>query len=96
MRALRALRLLLFLTCREAAPMLSRAMDRPPAGPERAALRVHLWICPSCRRYRAQLGLVRSVLARCRAGMLQVCLRPLPEAARARIRLGLTRGATGR
>jgi hypothetical protein len=93
MKLRRALRLLLTLTCRDAAPLLSRAMDRAPAAPERAALRVHLWICPPCRRYRAQLELIRRVLSACRWGAPRDCAQPLPEAARARIRSVLARRA---
>ena len=93
MKPLRAIRLVLLLTCRDAAPLLSRAMDQALAAPERAALRVHLWICPSCRRYRGQLDLIRRVVSLYRSNMLEVGLKPLPEDAKARVRLELARHA---
>jgi predicted anti-sigma-YlaC factor YlaD len=86
MRRWSALRLILFLTCRDAAPLISHAMDRRLEKPEHAALRVHLAICPNCRRYRRQLMLLR------RALMLLAGMQPpppadaLPPEARSRIR----------
>jgi predicted anti-sigma-YlaC factor YlaD len=96
MSYLRGLKLLLFLTCREAAPLLSRAMDQALAAQERAALRVHLWICPSCRRYRGQLALIRRVLTACREHVLRAVSNPLPRETRARIHAELARRAGSR
>jgi hypothetical protein len=91
MKPLRAIRLVLLLTCRDAAPLLSRAIDQALAASERAALRVHLWICPSCRRYRGQLDLIRRVVSSYGVNTLEVGLKPLPEDAKARVRLELAR-----
>ena len=96
MKLLRALRLVLTLTCRDAAPLLSRAMDQAPAVQDRAALRVHLWLCPSCRRYRGQLAFIRRVLTAYGANMLGVLVSPLPGHARERIRSELARRAASR
>jgi hypothetical protein len=93
MKWLRALNRLLFFTCREAAPLLSRAMDQVLSAQDRLALRIHLWICPSCRRYRGQLALIRRVLAAYREHLLRACVSPLPEHARMRIRSELQRRA---
>lgn len=51
----------LTLRCREAAPLVSEAMDHPLPRVERIALRMHLLICRWCRRYRAQLARLRAV-----------------------------------
>ena len=91
MNPLHAIRTVLLLTCRDAAPLLSRGMDQALVVRERAALRVHLWICPSCRRYRKQLHLIRGILSLCRAKTFSVCLRSLPREARERVRLALAR-----
>lgn len=64
MRWWRGLKLLLFMTCRDAAPLISHAMDQKLTGHERAAVGLHLSICPSCRRYRGQITLLRHVLLR--------------------------------
>jgi predicted anti-sigma-YlaC factor YlaD len=53
---------MLFMRCREAAALISHAMDRPLPPEDGAALHVHLAICPACRRYRGQLALLRRVL----------------------------------
>ena len=93
MRWLRNLKLLLLMTCRDAAPLISYAMDRRLAAADRAALRVHLSICPSCRRYRGQLVFLRGVLAH--LGNIEWApadFEPLAPEARVRMRLRL-RGA---
>lgn len=56
------LRSVLFMTCRDAAPLISHAIDRELPPLDRTAVRLHLSICPSCRRYRGQLTLIRRVL----------------------------------
>lgn len=60
---LRGLQFLLVMTCRDVAPLISRAMDQRLGTTDRTAIRLHLAVCPSCRRYRGQLTLLRRVLA---------------------------------
>jgi hypothetical protein len=55
---------ILTLRCREAAPLISEAMDHPLPRVERIALRMHLLICRWCRRYQAQLAWLRGVAGR--------------------------------
>jgi predicted anti-sigma-YlaC factor YlaD len=50
------------MTCRDAAPLISQAMDRPLDPVDRAAVGLHLAVCPPCRRYRGQLLFVRRLL----------------------------------
>jgi hypothetical protein len=63
-------------------------MDRALPTEDSVALRVHLAICPACRRYRGQLVLLRRVL-RAVEGEAHSGLSPLPPEARTRIRVAL-------
>lgn len=76
--------MLLTLSCRRASQLLSKAQDTPLTRTERAALRLHLLICRSCRRFNRQLILLRQLIqvlvARTRAG--KVVQRPLPAGQR--------------
>lgn len=60
---LRGLQFLLVMTCRDVAPLISQALDRRLGITDRTAIRLHVAVCPSCRRYRGQLTLLRRVLA---------------------------------
>ncbi len=62
MRILSALTMLLTLTCDQASRLLSESQEIPLNFTQRAALRFHLWICRSCRRYRRQLHFLRKLL----------------------------------
>jgi hypothetical protein len=87
----RPLKLLLFMTCREAAPRISRGMDRMLPPLDRTAVRLHLSICPCCRRYRRQLTLLGRVAVLLRHRPPSRLVEPLPQQARERIRLALGR-----
>ncbi|NNF42738.1 MAG: zf-HC2 domain-containing protein [Phycisphaerales bacterium] len=52
------------MSCRRATQLISESMDRPLTRRERVALRVHIVICGSCRRYRRQLARLRTALER--------------------------------
>jgi predicted anti-sigma-YlaC factor YlaD len=54
---------LLFLRCRDAAHLLTAAMDRKLPPLDRTAVRLHLCACADCRRYRGQLTFLRQLLA---------------------------------
>ena len=47
------------MNCRQAVRLMSEAMDRPLAGSDRFALRLHWLICVGCRNYRRQLSFLR-------------------------------------
>jgi len=79
---------MLFMRCRRAARLISHSMDRPLPSEEGAALRVHLTICPACRRYRGQLVLLRRVLRAVEVNTPS-SVSPLPPDARTRIRIAL-------
>ncbi len=52
----------MMFTCQEMSRLLSDAMDRSLPFHVRARMRVHLWICVLCQRYKQQLTLLRAVL----------------------------------
>lgn len=62
MRWLHNIRMVLGLSCRHASLLLSRAQDGPLTLSERLAMRMHLLICRSCRRFNRQLSLIRQTL----------------------------------
>lgn len=81
------------LTCKDASHLLSEGQERPLGLHERWALRLHLWMCVSCRRFEQQLALMRSAmrLLRWRA-QTEAEAAELPEDARERIRRALSEG----
>ncbi len=50
------------LQCDEATLLLSEAQERPLALGERAVLRMHTWVCSSCRNFGEQLGFIRQAV----------------------------------
>lgn len=92
MKWLRGAKSLLFMTCRDAAPLISRAMDQKLARQDRAAVKLHLAVCASCRRYRGQLAFLRRVAARIGGPSLRSDASALPPLAKTRIRVRLERG----
>ena len=50
------------LKCREACKLLSETQDRNLAPRERLSLKLHLFACIHCRRYRKQLAFLRANL----------------------------------
>lgn len=47
------------LDCKHAARLLSQQQDRRLTPRERLQLRLHLMICPHCRRYGKQMDFIR-------------------------------------
>lgn len=59
---LRALWKIFTLSCEESSGLISNSLDAElPAG-QRAALRLHLTLCRSCRRYKQQLHLLNQAI----------------------------------
>jgi len=50
------------LTCNDASHLISEHQERPLDFWERWSLRMHLWMCLSCRRFERQLALMRQAL----------------------------------
>jgi hypothetical protein len=62
MRFFQTLKLVLTLRCRQASWLLSRSQDDSLDPAERMAVRFHLLICRSCRRFSHQLIMLRQAL----------------------------------
>jgi hypothetical protein len=45
----------MMLSCKETSWLLSRSREQPLTWSERLGVRVHLWLCAQCRRFRRQL-----------------------------------------
>jgi hypothetical protein len=83
------------LTCKDASHLLSERQERPLGLRERWGLRLHLWMCVSCRRFERQIDLMRRAMRMLRrraeadaaAGGAK-----LPSDVRERIRRALTSG----
>jgi hypothetical protein len=52
------------LKCKDASRLHSLAQDRPLTLREKMGLRLHLWICDSCREFSRQLLLIRGACLR--------------------------------
>ncbi len=50
------------LTCKDASHLLSEGQERPLGLQERWGLRLHLWMCVSCRRFERQLAMIRQAM----------------------------------
>ena len=50
------------LTCKEVTHLVSESQERALGRRERWGLRMHLWMCVSCRRFERQMRLLRRVL----------------------------------
>lgn len=79
------------LTCKDASHLLSERQERPLSRRERWGLRLHLWLCVSCRRFERQLDLMRQAMRalRARAEGDTGTAAGLPADARERIRRAL-------
>jgi hypothetical protein len=52
------------LTCKDASHLISENQERPLGFRERWSLRMHLWMCISCRRFERQMA---TCMRRCAA-----------------------------
>lgn len=77
------------LTCKQASHLVSERHDRKLNWRERAALRIHLWICDNCKRFERQLHFIQHALRKGQQeGHLPVD-KPLPPESAERIRKAL-------
>lgn len=72
-------------TCREVSRWTSQSLDAPLPWHVRARVRMHLLICVLCRRYRAQLTALHTLLSR-NADRLVDTPEQLPPEAKERIK----------
>jgi hypothetical protein len=79
------------LTCKDASKLISEAQDRKLGLRERIGLRLHLWMCKSCRLFEKQLCQLRQALQKgCIQGELPTEI-TLSTEARERIRQTLNK-----
>ncbi len=84
---------MLMLTCKDASHLLSERQERPLSRRERWGLRLHLWMCVSCRRFEQQLDLMRRAMRLLRRRVeAEADAAELPADARERIRRALAEG----
>ncbi len=50
------------LNCKEASQLISQSLDRPLSLSERWQLKIHLWMCNACRRFKQQLNQLKQHL----------------------------------
>lgn len=50
------------LSCKDASHLISERQERPLGFRERWGVRLHLWICVSCRGFERQMTLMRQAL----------------------------------
>ena len=61
---LKNVKLILTLTCDQAARYLSESQEKPLKSVERKALFFHLLVCRFCRKYKRQLKFLRSLMTK--------------------------------
>ena len=52
------------LTCKQASKLISQSLDRPLSFSSRMKLRLHLFICDACSRFKQQLNQLRIAVKR--------------------------------
>lgn len=78
------------LNCKDASHLISEREERPLGFRERWGLRLHLWMCISCRRFERQLALMRQALRKLgQRTEADAAGTDLPPEARERIRKAL-------
>jgi hypothetical protein len=65
-----AMKTILTLSCDKSAILLSDTFDRPLTRVERIALRLHLFICRNCRRFRHQIAFIHTAVHRATGGQV--------------------------
>lgn len=78
---------ILTLKCEGASSLMSQELDEPLGLPELLAVRGHLLVCRSCRRFRRQLLFLRLALQRKRATMEEAGFEQDALSPEARIRI---------
>ena len=74
------------LTCKDASHLISEGQDRHLSLRERIGLRLHLWMCDSCRRFEQQIHYIHRTLRQGWSQGTRPEEKPLSPEARERIR----------
>ncbi len=54
------------LTCKQASQLISQSLDQPLSFPQRLQLKMHLFLCGACSRFKQQLQQLRTALQQLR------------------------------
>jgi hypothetical protein len=79
------------LTCKETTLLVSQGLDRKLSWNERLSVRLHLYVCEACARFKQQIAFLRTAMRHGAAQLDEVSTLRLPEPARARIQSALRR-----
>ncbi len=50
------------MTCKDASRLISEGQERDLGCTERWGLRLHLWVCDNCRRFKRQIDFLRKAI----------------------------------
>lgn len=79
------------LTCKEATQLVSQGLDRKLSWGDRLSLRLHLFMCEACARFKRQLEFLRTAVRQGAAQLDEASSLRLPATARERIQSALRR-----
>ncbi|HYN55460.1 MAG TPA: zf-HC2 domain-containing protein [Methylotenera sp.] len=77
------------LTCKQASKLISQSFDRRLSWSNRLQLRLHLFICNACTRFKFQLNQLRAAVLHLRQDTENDSTIQLPSEAKARIASGI-------
>lgn len=83
------------LTCKDTSRLVSEGLDRNLSLGEKIGLRLHLWMCDSCRNFKQQMDYLRQALRRGWAHGDLPAEKPLSLEAKERIRQALKKQKDG-
>ncbi len=83
------------LSCKEVSKLISLSQDRPLSPWERVSVRLHLFVCKLCRRYRNQLIFLTRAVRHLRNPPHGLAYK-LPDTARTRMERALAEAASRR
>ena len=77
------------LNCRQVTRLVSQGLDAKLSWPQRLGVRLHLLYCVWCRRYAAQLRILRKAGKQLASEMLETPVEKLSDAAKDQLRARL-------
>jgi hypothetical protein len=79
------------LTCKETSLLVSQSLDRKLPWGERVAVRLHLFVCEACKRFKAQTEFLRRAVRRGAEQLEEASALKLSSPARQRIARAMRR-----
>jgi len=74
------------LSCKHTSRLISEAQERKLSLKERISLRLHIWMCNSCRRFEKQIHFMRNIMSQEYTQDTHTSNETLPDDAQERIR----------